>query len=303
MKAVSIVIVNWNTRTLLFNLLTSLFEHAPHVDFEVIVVDNASTDGSREMVAADFPRINLLVNTSNLGFAKAVNLGIQESCGQYVLLLNTDLVVLDGSIDTQIEFMEANPGCAMCGGLLLDDRGLPHDVYGRFPSVKNLLAEVIPDRIKFRDRISRAPEIDQTHVMPVDFVSGADLMVRRAFFESAGLFDEQFFMYFEDADWAFRAKQLGWDVLYVPSVRYIHFGAGSIGWSGVKKHWIPSLGLYLRKHYHGAQYVTFWLLWQFLRVRYVWSMIQMRVQQKGLEQKTDKHMSTNWSDGPISTDS
>ena len=221
MKTLSIVIVNWNTRMLLLNLLTSVFKHSPGADFDVVVVDNASTDHSPEMVTAEFPIVKLLVNRSNLGFATAVNRGIRESDGRYVLLLNTDLLVLEGAIDAQLAFMETNPRTAICGGLLLNDGGVPDNAYGRFPSVRTILAEVLPYRIGKPNRISCDPAIDQTHAMTVDLVSGADLMARRTALEGIGLLDEQFFMYFEDADWCFRAKQLGWDVCYVPSVRYI----------------------------------------------------------------------------------
>lgn len=269
MKTLSILIVNWNTRTLLRNLLTSIYEHAPHCDYEVIVVDNASTDGSRKMVTAEFPGVKLMVSPSNMGFARAVNPGIRESSGQYILLLNTDLVVLEGAIDSQVEFMNAHPRCAFCGGLLLDDQGVPRYTYGRFPSVRNLLAEVIPGNFKERYGITAAGSTEQTNAMSVDFVSGADMIVSRAFCESAGLLDEQFFMYFEEADWEFRAKQLGWEVYFVPSVRYMHYGAGTVGWENVKRYWIPSLGLFIRKNYHGTKFVICWALWQLLRVKWI----------------------------------
>lgn len=279
MKTVSIVIVNWNHRTLLYDLLTSLFAHPPSRDYEVIVIDNDSADDSREMVRTQFPAVKLLVNPSNMGFARAVNRAIGQSSGQYVLLLNTDVIVLEGAIDAQIEFMEAHPHCAFCGGLLLNGDGVPQDVYGQFPSIKSLVAEIIPDRFKSQGRISLAPRLDQSRPMPVDFVSGCSLMVGRPFFESAGLMDEQFFMYFEDADWGFRAKQLGWEVFFVPSAHYIHFGQGSVGWAGIKNYWVPSLGLLLRKHYHGLKFATHWPLYLLLRIRYAWYKFRLRTAQ------------------------
>lgn len=270
MKTLSIVIVNWNTRRLLSNLLTSVFKYAPRVDFDVIVVDNASADDSQAMVAADFPNVKLLVNPSNLGFATAVNRGIRESSAQYVLLLNSDLLVLEGAIDAQLAFMEANPSTAICGGLLLNGDGNPDNAYGRFPSARTVLAELLPYSVGKPNRISCDPAMDQAHAMTVDLVSGADLMARRAALDAIGLLDEQFFMYFEDADWCFRAKQLGWKVCYVPSVRYIHTGLASmIGLSSQRRQWLTGMGLFLRKHYHGADFVTVWLLWQLLRAKAV----------------------------------
>jgi GT2 family glycosyltransferase len=281
MKILSIVIVNWNTRKLLFDLLTSLFKHAPRRDFEVIVVDNASTDGSREMVAAEFPSVRLLVNQTNEGFASANNRAIRESRGEYVLLLNTDMVVLEGAIDTQVAFMESNPECAGCGGLLLNGDGAPGISYGRFPSVRRMLVEILPYRMGGRALIGTfsVPAIDQTLAMPVDIISGADLMARRAALERIGLLDERFYMYFEDADWCLRAKRDGWDVYYVPSVRYIHYGSQSTtGWSSHQQQWLTSLGLFLRKHYHGAQLVACWLLWLFLRAKFFLWRIRTRIQ-------------------------
>jgi GT2 family glycosyltransferase len=117
--------------------------------------------------------------------------------------------------------------------------------------------------------------------MTVDIVSGADLMVPRSALDAIGLLDEQFFMYFEDADWCFRAKQLGWDVCYVPSVRYTHTGLASmISLSNQRRQWLTGMGVFLRKHYHGANFAIVWLLWQLLRAKGV---IQFRL--CGLEQR------------------
>jgi N-acetylglucosaminyl-diphospho-decaprenol L-rhamnosyltransferase len=281
LTTLSIVIVNWNHRELLLDLLTSIFEHPPRGDFEVIVVDNASTDGSRETATAEFTNIKLLANAANLGFARAVNRGLRESGGQYVLLLNTDVVVLEGAIDAQIAFMESNPGCAICGGLLLNDNGDQTISYGRFPSARALMAEVLPNRmgIAARNMIACTPAADQTQVLPVDVMSGADLMVRRAVFEKVGLLDEQFFMYFEDADWCYRMKQDGWDVSCVPTVHYTHHETKSaISWSSHRDQWLTSLGQYLRKHYRGVQFVTCWLIWQLLRAKFVLRKVRMRVE-------------------------
>jgi GT2 family glycosyltransferase len=156
--------------------------------------------------------------------------------------------------------------------------------YGRFPSARNILAQVLPDCMGAPNRIGCVPAMDQTHVFPVDIMTGADLMFRRAVFASVGLLDEQFFMYFEDADWCYRAKRLGWDICYVPSVRYVHYGiASSVGLAN--RQWVASLGLLLRKHYHGAQFSTCWLLWQLLRAKHFSRMVRRRVQ-RGLSHKS-----------------
>jgi len=289
MKILSILIVNWNTRKLLFDLLTSLYKYPPSGEFEIFIVDNASTDGSQEMITAEFPSVKLLINPSNMGFACAVNRGILDSSGQYVLLLNTDLLVLEGTIDRQIKFMETHPDYAMCGGALTDDKGIPTSAYGRFPSITTLTAEILPYRwaIAAQNRISHGIEPSETEIMPVDFASGATLMIRRTFFESVGLLDEQFFMYFEDADWAIRGKKKGWKVCIVPTVHYIHFGAGSavsgVSWN---QYWLTSLGLLIRKHYHGVYFVICWLLYQVMCAEFALWKRRMRPSH-GLSLKTE----------------
>ena len=264
---VSIVIVNWNTCDLLADLLSSLQEHAPKVSFEILVVDNASSDGSQEMVAERFPTVRLVANRSNVGFARGVNQAMRESSGRYILLLNTDMLVLEGAIDAQVAFMESNPQCGVCGGKLLDGQHRPGPSYGRFPGIRSLLTDTVLHRLGWDTTLGCIPVPEQDQPLDVDYVSGADLMIRRRTVEQIGLLDEQFFLYFEETDWCYRAARAGWKVTYVPTVRYVHLGSASFSDEVHRQEQFhTSLDLFLRKHYRGIHYAVCWLLGRLRRI-------------------------------------
>jgi N-acetylglucosaminyl-diphospho-decaprenol L-rhamnosyltransferase len=258
---VSIVIVNWNTRDLLADLLNSVQEHAPAVDSEILVVDNASSDGSQEMVTERFPTVRLVANRSNVGFARGANQAIRESTGRYILLLNTDMLILEGAIDAQVAFMESNPRCGICGGQLLDQEQHLALSYGHFPGIRSLLTDTVLHRLGWGTTLGCVPAPEQDQPMEVDYVSGADLMIRHQAVEQIGLLDERFFLYFEETDWCYRATQAGWKVYYVPAVRYVHLGAASSSDEVYRQEQFhTSLNLFLRKHYRGIYYAGCWLL-------------------------------------------
>ncbi len=268
---ISIVIVNWNTRDLLFDLLSSLQEYSPAAGFEILVVDNASTDGSQEMVAECFPIVKLLANHTNGGFARGVNEAIWQSSGRYILLLNTDIVVLEGTIDAQIAFMESDPQCGICGGQLLNHDQLPGLSYGYFPGIRSLLTEIGFHRLAGKASLGCIPSPGQSEPLEVDYVSGADLMIRRQVIEQIGLLDERFFLYCEETDWCYRASQAGWKVYYVPTVRYIHLGSASFGEELHRQEQLHnSLNLFLRKHYGGMHFAICWLLEQLRQAMFRW---------------------------------
>jgi hypothetical protein len=248
----SICIVNWNTREDLRRCLESLPAGAGALDLEVFVVDNASGDGSPEMVEREFPQERLIRNASNTGFAHANNQAIRQSRGDYVLLLNSDTVVGPGALAALVAGMEADPGSGIGGPKLLNADGSLQYSCRRFPT---FTAGIFRNNIfgqrnrKVRDYLMT--DFDHASIARVDWVSGAALCIRRAALEQIGLLDERYFMYCEDVDWCYTAGLAGWKVMYFPDAVITHI----IGRSSdlavekmVRAHH-HSMGLFYWKHY------------------------------------------------------
>jgi GT2 family glycosyltransferase len=231
MLDLSIIIVNWNTRDLLAQCLQAVFSAAGGVPIEVIVVDNASADGSPELVQRDFPQVRLIQNAANVGFARANNQGITVSQGRYVLLLNSDAFVCEDTLEHMVAFMEAHPAAGLAGCKLLYKDGRLQPSCMAFPS---LLTEFFIatwlDRLFPRSRLFghyRMTYWDFGDVREVDVITGAFMMARAAAIDQVGLLDEGYFMYSEEVDWCYRFKAAGWKVLYSPGAETVHIGEGS----------------------------------------------------------------------------
>ncbi len=228
---VSIIIVNWNTRDLLRDCLGSIYRHAGGETFEIIVVDNDSQDGSAAMVAAEFPEVRLIRNGANVGFAVANNQGIAIARGRYVLLLNSDTVVLEGTIVQSLAFAEGNPRAAVVGCRTVFPDGMLQVNCYQFPSLLNLLlslshlANVFPRSRVFGRR--RLTWWDYDTPRSVDAVAGCFMLVRSQAIRQIGPLAEDYFMYSEDTDWCWRFARAGWDVLYTPKAQLIHVRAAS----------------------------------------------------------------------------
>ena len=228
---VSVIIVNWNTREILRDCLASVYEQAGDVDYEVIVVDNASTDGSVEMVKSSFPQVALIENDENRGFAAANNQGIGISKGRYVLLLNSDTIVLGGAIARTVEFADAHPRVGVTGCRVLNrDKTLQPTCF-MFPSVLNMfLACTYLYKLSPKSRFFGREHMtwwDRNDVREVDVVTGCFMLVRREAIEQVGVMDEQFFMYAEETDWCYRFRKSGWQVMFTPTAEIIHLGGQS----------------------------------------------------------------------------
>lgn len=228
----SIIIVNYNTKDLLQQTLDSLFRNQPRCGFEVFVVDNHSSDGSCDMVKEMFPEVALIKNDENEGFSRANNRAIRASQGQYILLLNSDTVVLPGTLDTMFEFLEENPrvGAAGCK-VVLPDGKLDLACRRSFPTPQNAmfqalgLSKLFPKSPLFAQY--NLTYLDEDETYPVECIVGAFMMVRRETIEQVGLLDEAFFMYGEDIDWCYRIKQAGWEIYYYPRAKIIHYKGAS----------------------------------------------------------------------------
>jgi len=267
-----VVIVNWNTRDLLRDCLQSLtlcYDTVANFRFGVIVVDNASADGSAAMVHAEFPSVTVIESATNGGFAYANNLGLRRlgfgadisepgvlpTPPRYALLLNPDTVVPADALPKLVAYMDANPTVGSCGPkLLLQDGSLDWACRRSFPTPEVSLwrmiglAKLFPNNRRFgRYNLTYLP-IDQE--TDVDSVVGACMLVRREAIVMAGLLDELFWMYGEDLDWAYRIKANGWVVRYVPSVTIHHIKrAASRRSPRAQREFQRAMLLFYRKHY------------------------------------------------------
>ncbi|MGQ9581774.1 MAG: glycosyltransferase family 2 protein [Armatimonadota bacterium] len=221
-------IVNWNTRVYLRECLRTIFEQDDRLSFEVNVVDNASTDGSVDMVRSEFDGlVKLITIPRNIGFAAAQNISIRESAGRYVFLLNPDAKLSTPDlVRKMVEYMDANTDIGFLGPKVLNPDGSLQYSARRFPTMlaacfrHTLLGKLFPNN-RF---VSRYLMTDWQHnqIADVDWLSGSALMVRRETIEQIGLLDERFYMYLEDVDWCRRAHEAGWRVVYFPEVVVIH---------------------------------------------------------------------------------
>ena len=268
------IIVNWNTKELLRNCLTSIYQRTGDIDYEVIVVDNASTDGSTEMVKNDFQQVTLIENPENRGFATANNQGIAIAKGRYVLLLNSDTVVLDNSIANTVSFTDSHPQAGVIGCRVLNPDGTVQPTCFMFPSILNMLLsstylyKLFP-KSRFFGR-ERMTWWDRSDVREVDVVTGCFMLVRREAIEQVGVMDERFFMYGEETDWCYRFKKKGWKVMFAPVGQIIHFGGQSTSQKPAAM--IVQLRLsilkFIRKHYGWpAHIIARFLIASFFAVR------------------------------------
>jgi hypothetical protein len=249
-----IVIVSYRCRTLLRDCLKSLSAFPPAGGARVWVVDNASEDGTVEMVEEEFPEVELIASDENLGFSKANNLAIRRGSAPYVLALNPDTLMTGGALDQMLELMEQKPEVGISGCRLeLPDGSFDHAARRSFPTPLGALAHFtrIGRWKKAPARLAqyRAPEVESG---PVDAVNGAFMLMRRKALDEVGLFDEGYWMYMEDLDLCYRFAQAGWITWYDPAVKVIHVKAGTSGKSRKPRvNYAFHYGMYrfYRKHY------------------------------------------------------
>ncbi|MCK8603855.1 glycosyltransferase family 2 protein [Desulfoferrobacter suflitae] len=253
---VSIVIVNWNTRELLKQCLDSVCENITRVSYEIYVVDNASTDGSEAMVAREFPRVKLIRNSANLGFARANNIAMRAAGGRFLLLLNSDTVISKGAIAGLMKTMEADPSIGIAGLQLLNGDGSLQNSICNFPSLlteltnKSLLRILLPSRYPGKEHRIR-------HPVQVDAIIGSCMMVRREAVEQVGLLDEDFFFFFEETDWCLRMRRAGWKVVFDPRYAIFHLQGKSAAQVNVRariEYWRSRYTYFAKHHSTVSQY-------------------------------------------------
>jgi len=237
----SIIIVNYNTKELLLDCLGSIKKNTKKISYEIILVDNASTDGSIEILRRlKSPDVKIVLNRQNLGFSKANNQGIKIAKGRYVLLLNSDTKVQDGILDEMIEYMDESPKTGVAGCALKNQDGSLQATGGYFPTLFRVASWMLfLDDIPLLDKLIKPfhPMHEKsffykgegffTKASERDWVTGAFFLVKKEVFEQVGLLDEDYFMYTEEVDFCFRAKEKGWQVWYLPKWAIVHLGGAS----------------------------------------------------------------------------
>lgn len=257
----SILIVNWNTRNPVIQCVTSVLRNAPSFEYEAVIVDNNSEDGSFEALRAEFGNIRsikLLRSAENLGFAKGNNLAYANSRGEYVLLLNPDAEIRDSALQKLVDYMDKRPSVGVVGPKLLDPDGTLQPSVRRFPGVWSSVLVFSGLHRVLRPRKYLMDDFDYQTTVEVDQVMGAALLTRRRLIEQLGFLDENFWLWYEEVDFCKRVKDAGYKIMFYPEAVIVHEGAKSFSQMSVyarKKTVAKSLLYYFRKH--GSRWQVF----------------------------------------------
>jgi GT2 family glycosyltransferase len=229
---VSVVIVNWNAAGYLRDCLRSIAEQTRECTYEAIVVDNASDDGSQELLRTEFPDVRAILNDANHGFAGGNNQGIAVARGRYVLLLNPDTLILDGAIDKCVAYADSlrDARVGVLGCQVWEDAETIQKTCFQFPSPLNILLTTLGLTSRYpRSRFLSRSEMgwwDRRDEREVDVVSGMFMLVRREAIDEVGPMDDGYFIYAEEADWCYRFWEHGWSCLFTPRARIMHLEGG-----------------------------------------------------------------------------
>ncbi|MBI3443616.1 glycosyltransferase family 2 protein [Candidatus Woesebacteria bacterium] len=230
---ISVIIVNWNTKKLLEDCLKSIFEFTKGINFEVIVVDNGSEDGSRDMVKKKFPQVKLIPNKENLGFTKANNQGIKIAKGEYMLLLNSDTYLVENSLKKLVGKARSIANLGALGPMLLNENRSIQQSAGFFPHLPQVFYWM-----SFLDDLPGGTILRPYHVdhdsfyqkdQEVNWVTAAAILVPKRVIGKVGSLDENIFMYGEEVDWCYRIKKEKFEIFYSPATKIVHIGRGSSG--------------------------------------------------------------------------
>lgn len=227
----SVVIINWNSVTFLKKCLTSIYANTTGIEFEILVVDNASSDGCEKIIRREFPKVRFIQSGANVGFARANNHGFGYARGDYILFLNPDTEIVGSAISVMFSFLKSTPDAGLIGAKLLNsDLSVQTSCIQRFPTILNqvLDAEYLSLMFPNAGLWGTKPLFESENgFVEVDVISGACLMVKRPVFQGVGQFSADYFMYTEDVDLCYKIKQAGWKIYYVGDATVIHHGGGS----------------------------------------------------------------------------
>ena len=262
----SIIIVSWNVREKLKKNLEAIFQSNGIFDFEVFVVDNNSFDGSAEMVKNEFSQVKLIINKNNLGFARANNQAIKKAKGEFILLLNPDMKVMNNTLVNIVNWMKKNELVGVAGCHLINEAGetIPH--VRKFPTVWDQLAIVLklPHLFPFLLNGYLRKHFDYTKETEVNSIRGSFFMIRKEVIEKVGLLDERYFLWFEEVDFCKTVKKVGWKIMYTPEIKCIdYFGQSffQVSRGKTQKYFRASMLKYFKKWHPTWQYWILKLAW------------------------------------------
>jgi GT2 family glycosyltransferase len=266
----SITIVNYNTKDLLRQCIKSIYENTKDVTFEIIVVDNASNDGSVEMLKKEFPNVKIIANKENLFFTRAHNQALRISNGRYLMILNSDTIILDSTFDKLVKFMDDNPQCGVCGPKLLNPDMSLQRSSDRLPTFLYALFEVLLLNTIWKNNPVKKHRIyaewDRNTTKEVDSVGGSCMVVRKEVVERVGLLDQNFLAYWEEIDWCKRILEAGYKIYYVTEAQIVHYDSASWNRLGKEKKeriFFNSMLYYYKKHFGMLHYLILWLILNF----------------------------------------
>jgi len=261
---IAVVVVNYNAGTHLKTCLESLCRcNGREHRCDIYVYDNGSSDNSVSAAQHAFPHMHFIKGHTNVGFAEAANRVIRNIQSRYILFVNPDVVVLPGTIDCMIHFMDRRPRCGIVGGDIISPSGYRQHTCRRFPDFQNvlfgrrsLMRRLLPDNRRSREYLYLG--IDTSRPQQVDFVEGSLMLVRRKALDEIGLFDEAYFLYVEDADLGYRMKQHGWRTWWLPRTYAIHFRGETFRQDNVHPAMHHSRGFYrfFTRHYRPGRMQT-----------------------------------------------
>lgn len=247
MKLLTISIASWNTKDLTKQTLESIYKNTRVKDLEVVVIDNASTDGSVEMIKKEFPQVKIIQNEVNIGFGSAHNKVARATQSKYFCILNSDVIVLPGIFDKMIEFLEKNPGYSVVTNKLLNTDMTLQESIAFFPTLGYEIVSRVPFVHYFYDLHK---PFNHDKEQDIETFNGACYIVRRADFEKSGMFDESLFAYMEETDMFFRMKRQKMKICYLPDVKIIHYGgASTASWSDRNIMYYTNLLQFFKKEY------------------------------------------------------
>lgn len=223
---VSVVIVNFNTKDLIINCIKSVIDKTQNINYEIIVADNNSSDSSAIEIQQKFPNVKLIILKENIGFGRANNECIKLARGKYIFCLNPDTLLINNSVKILFDFMENNISCGAAGGNLYDKDMKPSYSFGYGDDIISLLFRKTIlkwiNRPVFRKIKDYEKNKDKSKIQEVNNITGADLMLRKSVLDEVGLYNEKFFMYFEETELETRIKRAGYKIFFVPESKIIH---------------------------------------------------------------------------------